>query len=184
MAKRLHLMELKEKKRHISVPDGIMVLPYDPQRHHGWIRSVYAKAFSEPPWRADWDRFPEFDPHGVFVAESEGTAEVVGYVISFQRLNTGYVSVLAVVPACQRRGIGTALVRAAVTYLRSLAAVEIIQVHAFADSAPAVAFYMDYGFRVVRTYEDTDEEPNNSMNLTLGVSTKDRQLAAGSSEAK
>jgi len=153
----LHRMELKEETRETSAPDGITICLYDRKRHHDQIPAVYANAFGESPWPTDWDCFPEFDPRGVFVAELSGTAETVGYVISFQRKNIGYVSVLAVVPSFRRRGIGRALVRAANAYLRSIG-VETIQVDVFTDSAPAVTFYTDFGFRVVRTYEDRINE--------------------------
>ena len=149
----LYRMQLMREARDTLVPDGITISSYDKIRHHGEIPVVYAEAFAAPQWPEDWDCFSESDPHGVFVAESSSTSETVGYVISFRRKSTGYVSVLAVLPSYQRLGIGTALLRAAINYLRSIGA-ESIEVDAFADSAPAVAFYTDFGFRIVRTYED------------------------------
>jgi len=139
--------------RDTSVPDGIRISSYDKRRHHGEIPVVYAEAFTASRWPEDWDCFSEFDPHGVFVAESSSRSETVGYVISFRRKSTGYVSVLAVLPSYQRLGIGTALLCAAIDYLCGIGA-ESIEVDAFADSAQAVAFYIDFGFRIVRTYED------------------------------
>jgi len=40
---------------------------------------------------------------------------------------------------------------AAVAYLHSIG-LETIQVDAFTDSAPAVAFYTNFGFQVIRTF--------------------------------
>jgi ribosomal protein S18 acetylase RimI-like enzyme len=150
----IHRMELKDETLEISAPDGITIFSYDRKRHHDRIPAVYAEAFMESPWPADLDCFPEFNPLGVFIAESADTKETVGYVVSFQRESIGYVSVLAVVPPYQRRGIGRALAHTAITYLRSLAGVETIQVDAFTDSIPAVVFYKEFGFRVLHTYED------------------------------
>jgi mycothiol synthase len=149
----LHRMELRKERWEAPAPAGIAIVPYQAERHHDEIPEIYARSFAEPPWPADWDGFPEFDPGGVFVAESPGAAETVGYIISFQRKNVGYISVLAVIPAFRRRGIGTALAHRAVLYLRSKG-LGAIQVDAFADSTPAVGFYTNLGFRVIRTYQD------------------------------
>ncbi|MGD8474005.1 MAG: GNAT family N-acetyltransferase [Anaerolineae bacterium] len=122
-------MQLIREARDTSVPDGITISSYDKRRHHGEIPIVYAEAFAASRWPEDWDCFSEFDPHGVFVAEFSSTSETIGYVISFRRKSTGHVSVLAVIPSYQRLGIGTALLRAAIDYLRDIGA-ESIEVDA------------------------------------------------------
>ena len=141
-------MELKEERQETPAPVGIAIVPYQREQHHDTIPEIYARSFAEPPWPADWNCFPEFDPGGVFVAESPGALDAVGYIISFQRKNVGYISALAVIPAFQRRGIGRALVRRAILYLRSKGS-DAIQVDAFADSTPAVGFYTHLGFCVI-----------------------------------
>jgi ribosomal protein S18 acetylase RimI-like enzyme len=82
---------------------------------------------------------------------SAGTA--VGFVIGFRRGDLGYVSVLAVRPALQRRGIGRALLGAAIAYLRGLGPTRV-QVHAFTDRPAAVGSYLAAGFEIVHTYRD------------------------------
>ena len=154
-------MELDGDLRASTAPEGVVICPYDKERHHAVIRTLYAEAFEDTPWPPDWDDIPQFDPRGVFVAENRMTAEVVGYIISFQRGDIGYVSVLAVVPAYRRRGIAQALIQAATDYLRSLDVLSI-QVDAFTDSIPAVSLYKAVGFRVIRTYEDEE-----SLNETV-----------------
>ncbi len=148
-------MELSEKVRTQSLPKEVVICSYNREQHHNIIPTLYAKAFVEPPWSKDWDCFPEFDALGVFLAQIPATSEVVGYVISFQRKDFGYMSVLAVVPSHRRRGIGGALVHAAIVYLRSRG-LKTIQVDAFTDNLPAVRLYQNLGFRIIRTYEDNE----------------------------
>lgn len=150
----LHKMELHNDLRATSPPEGFVIRPYDKARHHGRIPTLYAAAFDDTPWPSDWDAFPQFNPRGMFVAEVAETGEAAGYAISFQRDDIGYLSVLAVVPAYQRRGIARSLIQAVVCFLRTLD-VTSIQVDAYTDSLPAVTLYTSVGFRVIRTYADT-----------------------------
>jgi ribosomal protein S18 acetylase RimI-like enzyme len=136
-----------------TAPQGVAIRPYTAGRDHHRVPAVFAAAFGALPWPDDWDRFPEFDPCGVFVAEALATDEAIGFVTCFRRTGFGYVSVLAVVPGWRRRGVARALLGAAVGYLRSLGLVEV-EVDAFTDADPAVSLYRDFGFEVLRTYED------------------------------
>ena len=157
-ARFLHRLGLAVEAPAAPVPDGVAVRPYTFDRDHGRVPEVYAAAFAAPPWPDDWDRFPEFDPRGVFVAEALATDEAIGFVTCFRRAGFGYVSVLAVVPRWRRRGVARALLRSAVAYLRSLGLVAI-EVDAFTDAGPAVALYRTFGFEVLRTYEDPQPRP-------------------------
>jgi len=136
-----------------AVPDGVAICPYAAGRDHQRVPAVFAAAFGEPPWPDDWDRFPEFDPCGAFVAEAVANEEAVGFVTCFRRAGFGYVSVLAVVPGWRRRGVARALLGSAVGYLRSLG-LSAVEVDAFTDAGPAVALYLGFGFEVLRTYDD------------------------------
>ena len=156
----LHKMELQRHLRAPRAPEGVVICPYDKERHHAVIRTLYAEASEDAPWPPDWDDFPQFDPHGVFVAEVTATDEAVGYIISFQRGDIGYVSVLAVVPAYQRCGIASALIQTATDYLRSLD-ITSIQVDAFTDSLAAVSLYKSVGFCVIKTYVDEESVDGN-----------------------
>ena len=153
MKRVLHRMLLESDEDECPPVEGIAIRPYSEQRHREAIRSVYARSFGEAPWPSDWDGFEEFDPGGVFVAEETTGQAPVGYVISFRRRGHGYISVLAVVPERRRRGIGFALARTAIRYLRGLG-IRSIMVDAPADSTPAVNLYHKLGFRVDRTFED------------------------------
>lgn len=126
---------------------------------HGRIPAVYAEAFGSQPWDDDWDRFDEFDADGVFVAEHDGV--LTGFGICFPRDDFGYISVVAVVPAHRRRGIASAIVVAAIDYLRS-SGVSLIRIDAYADAPAAVATYRSLGFEVYATKEDDEADPRGT----------------------
>ncbi len=175
----LNRMERSSAGAAVAIPDGVVLRPYRPTRDHTAIPEVVADAFDGLRWPEDWERFPAFDPGGVFVAEAveadEATGHlagcaagglavgdagcgpkegpVVGFVVGFRRGDLGYVSVLAVRPAFQRGGIGHALLGTAVGYLGSLG-LERMQVDAFTDSPAAVGLYLAAGFEIVRTFRD------------------------------
>jgi ribosomal-protein-alanine N-acetyltransferase len=152
MGKKLFRMKLRGSLPLREPPAEVRVVSYSPEKHHEAIRHIYAEAFEDEPWPADWDDVEEFDPQGVFVAIHEPTGSPVGYTISFRRGDSGYVSVVAVLPEFRRRGIASAMVSAAVAYLRSVGLQDIL-VDAFVTSTPAVETYRSLGFRVVKEFE-------------------------------
>lgn len=177
-ARRLHRMGLTGEPPARPVPDDVAIRPYAAGRDHHRIPAVYAAAFGEPPWPGDWDRFPEFDPRGVFVAEALTTEALVGFVTCFRRAGFGYVSVLAVVPGWRRRGVARALLGSAVGYLRSLGLVDV-EVDAFTDAGPAVGLYRDFGFEVLRTYDDPQprQDGDAATRPTGGTGPDEAQVA-------
>ena len=154
-ARFLHRMGLASEPPPAPVPDGVVIRRYAPERDHARIPALFAAAFGAPPWPDDWDAFGEFDPRGVFLAEALATGEAIGFVTCFRRAGFGYVSVLGVVPGWRRRGVAGALLRSAVGHLRSLG-LTAVEVDAFTDAGPAVGLYRDFGFEVLRTYEDPE----------------------------
>ncbi len=140
---------------------GVTVSSYEPSRDHPRIPAVFSAAFARPPWPEDWDGFAEFDPAGVFVAD-DAEAGAVGFAICFQRDDFGYVSVVAVVPDHQRRGIASVLVRRAAEYMRSRG-LATVRIDAWEDSVPAVAAYRSLGFTV---YEEREEDDADSPERT------------------
>jgi mycothiol synthase len=135
---------------------GVVVRRWDRERDHHRIPDVYAAAFGHEPWPDDWDAFDQFDPDGVFVAETD--EEAVGFCICFRRGDLGYISVVGVVPQHRRRGIASALVGRAVGYLRSRG-VETVRIDVYVDAPAAVAAYRSLGFRVYETVEDDHADP-------------------------
>jgi ribosomal protein S18 acetylase RimI-like enzyme len=160
------------------LPPQIVIRSYSAKDDHEVIPSIYERSFGEPPWPHDWEQFDEFDAKGMFVAEDVQREQVVGYVISFKRRDHGYLSVLAVLPEYHRRGIGSALIKTAIDYLRGKG-LEVIMVDAPADSPAAVAVYRKAGFYIEKTFEDDYEIPEAEQ--SRGADAEDR--AAHSSDA-
>jgi len=127
-------------------------VPYSRELHHGEIPRIYAEAFSEEPWGRDWDKFDGFDPRGVFLAAG-GDGELAGYVISFKRRDHGYISVVAVSPRWQKRGAAAALIREAVSYLRSLG-LKTVRIDVDENRTAALRLYAKLGFSVAEKLPD------------------------------
>ena len=129
--------------------------PYSRSRHHNEIRRIYGEAFEKEPWPESWDSFEEFDPKGIFLAQDSSSRQWIGFVVSFERDGYGYISVVAVIPPFQRRGIASALVRKAIEYFRSLH-LRTVKIDAYVESTAAVETYKSLGFVVESTFDDRD----------------------------
>ena len=46
----------------ISPRAEVMVVQYDTAQHHDRIPRLYTSSFTEPPWRADWEKIPTPGP--------------------------------------------------------------------------------------------------------------------------
>ena len=120
---------------------------------HDAIHSTYGTAFDTDPWPDDWDRFTEFDPEGVFVVEFADS--IIGFSISFHRSGYGYVSVVAVEPDHQRKGVASALIAACGARFTQHGLGEI-RIDAFEDSRAAVQCYLGLGFEIIERIEDPE----------------------------
>jgi ribosomal protein S18 acetylase RimI-like enzyme len=136
-----------------KLPKEMRLVPYRAEQHQAVIPEIYARAFGEPPWPDDWDKIPEFDPQGVFLAQPVHSALPAGFVISFMRGEFGYISVVAVVPAWRRQGIASALIQAAAAYLYSQQA-SYLQIDVEENNLPAQKAYRKLGFEVIKTFQD------------------------------
>ncbi len=67
----------------------------------------------------DWQRFMAAEPHGCFVAEWAGEPAGTATTITYG-LEVGWIGMVLVHPGFRRRGIGGALLKQCLTYLRSL----------------------------------------------------------------
>jgi GNAT superfamily N-acetyltransferase len=126
---------------------------YDPACDHDRIPDLYAAAFDEAPWDTAWDEFSEFDSAGVFIAETEGPFEAVGFAICFRRHDFGYISDVGVAPAHRRRGIASAMVRRCAGYLTTLD-LDTVRIDAYEDRPHTVERYRSLGFRVHEVVDD------------------------------
>ncbi len=135
-----------------QLPPGMAIVPYDPSCHHELVPQLYAAAFGEPPWPADWEAIPEFDPGGVFLAFSSQSGEAVGFVVSFMRREFGYISVAAVVPGWRRQGIASALIAAAAGYLLGKKPA-YLRIDVETSNMAAVKAYEKLGFNIMDVFE-------------------------------
>lgn len=119
------------------------VVPME-ERHLDTLAEI-EKACFHAPWSADMLR--EELGKGIFlVAEQDGA--VAGYVGCQTVLDEGYITNVAVSPACRRQGIGRALVGALASHARGQG-LSFVTLEVRASNAPALALYEGAGFRRV-----------------------------------
>lgn len=100
----------------------------DSEEHAEAVRTVRAAAFHEPPDRWTHERIvrnnsrvrhlANNDPDGCWIAMDEANGEPLGAVLSARREGTWGLSLFAVVPGAQGKGVGRALLDQAVLYGR------------------------------------------------------------------
>jgi ribosomal protein S18 acetylase RimI-like enzyme len=146
-------MELVDSFQAETSSSEFQIISYCPSLHHDKIPLIYSASFEERSWDGDWDNFSEFDPNGVFLAINIKTNEPIGYVISFTRDNFGHISVVAVMPNWQRRGVASALIKAAVEHFCSLK-IKTIKIDVEETNIPAIKVYEKVGFIVIEKFED------------------------------
>ncbi|MDO5142192.1 MAG: ribosomal protein S18-alanine N-acetyltransferase [Eubacteriales bacterium] len=116
------------------------------ERHLDALAAVERACF-HAPWSAAMLR--EELGRGIFlVAERAGAA--VGYVGCQTVLDEGYITNVAVSPACRRQGIARALL-AALRQQAAQAGLAFVTLEVRASNAPAIALYTDAGFVPVGT---------------------------------
>lgn len=119
------------------------VVPME-ERHLDTLAEI-EKACFHAPWSADMLR--EELGKGIFlVAEQYGA--VAGYVGCQTVLDEGYITNVAVSPACRRQGIGRALVGALASHARGQG-LSFVTLEVRASNAPAITLYEGAGFRRV-----------------------------------
>lgn len=136
-------------------------------RHLPQLEQLERVCFSVP-WTEEQLRaqLPD-DRHVFLVAERSG--EVLGYVGLMYVLDEGYISNVAVSPACRRRGIGEALI-AALTQRAEWLGLAFLTLEARASNVPAIRLYEKMGFRQVgrrKNYYQRPEEDAMLMTLFL-----------------
>jgi len=86
------------------------------------------------------------DPRGALVAERNG--EVIGFAFNHPRGNVGWFGPLAVTPTEQSAGVGKALLRSGIEYLRN-SGCGLIGLETFPTNPVSVSMYIKHGFRIV-----------------------------------
>ena len=113
----------------------------------GAVLALDARAF-DSFWRLDGaglDEAISATPHSRFRVATAGDA-IIGYAITGRAGRRGYIQRLAVDPANQRSGVGTALVLDALRWLRRWRA-DRVMVNTQLQNDRALALYERVGFR-------------------------------------
>lgn len=115
---------------------------------HALLQSAYANGFGSvaPDWLGWWELLiadSEFDRDLCFVAKADG--QVVGFCLCW---TTSFVKDLVVAPDWQGRGLGRALLAAALHALRRRGA-EDVRLKVMDGNAVAQRLYEQMGFRPV-----------------------------------
>ncbi len=114
--------------------------------HIAALAALEKRCFSTP-WTAEGLREELDNPQSRFLVAVDG-GEAVGYIGVQEICGTAYVTNVAVLPAYRRRGIGRALLEAAVSGAKSRSC-ESITLEVRESNAPAVALYTQCGFALV-----------------------------------
>ena len=110
------------------------------------IAQLEKLCFSEP-WSERQLLETMEDPKGVlYVAVQDDDGQVLGYAGLHNIVGEGYVDNIAVFPQFRAQGIGEALTRALVEYMRC-AALEFLTLEVRASNLPAISLYEKLGFR-------------------------------------
>ncbi len=110
------------------------------------IAQLEKLCFSEP-WSERQLLETMEDPKGVlYVAVQEDDGQVLGYAGLHDIVGEGYVDNIAVFPQFRGQGIGEALTRALIEYMRC-AALEFLTLEVRASNLPAISLYEKLGFR-------------------------------------
>ena len=107
------------------------------------IQKIEQQSFSTP-WTEPMLRL-QLDPNSHLFLTAEAEGKVVGYVGLMYVLDEGYISNVAVSPACRRQGIADALIEELIRRagMRELA---FVTLEVRAGNGPAKALYEKHGF--------------------------------------
>lgn len=92
--------------------------------------------------RRDWERFLSLAPEGCFLAEDEGRPAGTATTTAYGK-KLAWIGMVLVDPSFRRRGIGTALLEAAIRHLRDHAKVACVRLDATPEGRP---LYEGLGF--------------------------------------
>ena len=120
-----------------------MTVVWMEKRHIPSLVALEQACFSEPWTAAGFEEELE-NPLAVFlVAERNG--EAVGYMGFHDVVGEGFVTNVAVSPACRRQGVAAALLEAALAECAARG-VERLCLEVRESNAPAIALYTRFGF--------------------------------------
>ena len=135
------------------------------ERHLEALEALERRCFSLP-WSRDTllSQLPD-ESHEFLAAESE-TGELLGYVGMMCVLDEGYISNVAVDPACRRQGIGDLLI-ASLLERAARRELSFVTLEVREHNEPAVALYRKHGFKPVGLRKNYYEAPaENALLMT------------------
>lgn len=136
----------------LAMPAGVIIRGYRPEDAAEVLR-VNAEAFAGHPEQVSMDeadlaermRQGWFDPGGLLLARDPGGALLGFHWTKQHDATTGEVYVVAVSPAAQGTGLGSALTMAGLQHLYAAGVSEIL-LYVESDNAPAIRVYANLGF--------------------------------------
>ena len=133
---------------------SIELCPLQP-RHIPAVAAAEKQCFSDP-WSENMLREELHNPLSRwFVLTQDG--DVAGYLATLEV----HITNVAVLPSCRRKGLGRALLSAAIGYARGQGAF-CLTLEVRESNAPAIALYRAFGFEMVgrrrRYYQDPEED--------------------------
>lgn len=123
------------------------------------IQAIEQQCFS-CPWTMDQLRSQLPDERHAFLAAVDESGIVLGYVGMMVVLDEGYISNVAVAPACRRQGVADALISALTARAEELG-LAFVTLEVRAGNEPAKALYTKHGFVPVgrrKNYYDLPKE--------------------------
>jgi mycothiol synthase len=155
--RRLWVMERDAGPDEVPSVEGVTIRGYRDSDADEVLR-VNAAAFAHHPEQGSMDAAdlaermaePWFDPAGLLVADT-GSGLLAFHWTKVHSPEHGEVYVVAVDPAAQGRGLGTAITAAGLTHLAALGVRRII-LYVESDNEPAIATYSRLGFRHTSTH--------------------------------
>ena len=94
------------------------VIQHLKKENYSLIPSIYSYSFEDKPWINDWFKIPQFNIESNWIAYFG--EEAIGFVISFISNEFPYISVLAVDPKHQHKGVGKQLIEYTIKYWLNL----------------------------------------------------------------
>ncbi len=116
---------------------------------------------------SDVDNFSDYAQKltrkGIVLAaiENDKIVGIISFYVNDKKSKTAYITILSVLKAFKSTGIGTALLRDALSQIRSLGFSQV-KVNTWSSNKAAIKLYTNFGFRVI-------SESDSTLNFALGI---------------